>query len=70
MTSTVTVFCTGCRTQTETASRTAYSMFEDQHRTSCNVQVVLYRATLDDLLDLPPDLASDLHRDEPVWRVA
>jgi hypothetical protein len=51
-------------------SRTAYSLFDDQHRVSCNVPVVLYRSTLDDLLDLPPDLLIDLTRYQSAKRVA
>jgi hypothetical protein len=65
MSSPVNVFCAGCRTQIEVRSRTAYSMFDDQHQASCGVRVVLYRSTLDDLLDLPPDLAIDLTRYQP-----
>jgi hypothetical protein len=70
MSSPVHVFCAGCRTQIEARSRTAYSVFDGQHRTSCGVRVVLYQSTLDDLLDLPPDLAIDLTHYQPAWLTA
>jgi hypothetical protein len=43
------------------------TLADDQHQASCGVRVVLYRSTLDDLLDLPPDLAIDLTRYQPAW---
>lgn len=67
MSASVTVFCVGCRTETEVRSRTAFSVFDDQHREACGVRAVLYRSTLDDLLDLPPDALTDLTGTEPAW---
>jgi hypothetical protein len=52
--SSVTVFCVARRTEAAVRSRVEYSYFDEKHQTECRTRVVLYRATLDDLLDLPP----------------
>jgi hypothetical protein len=50
----VLVFCVACKTERSVRSRNEYSAFDDDHRSRCRTGVVLYRASLDDLLDLPP----------------
>jgi hypothetical protein len=50
----VTVFCVACRTEAAVRSRVEYSYFDEQHAAKCSARVVLYQASLDDLLDLPP----------------
>jgi hypothetical protein len=52
--SSVTVFCVACRTEVAVRSRIEYSYFDEKYQAECRTGVVLYRATLDDLLDLPP----------------
>jgi hypothetical protein len=52
--SSVTVFCVTCRTDVAVRSRVEYSYFDEQHQAECRTRVVLYQASLDDLLDLPP----------------
>ncbi len=56
----VVVFCVACKTEASVRSRTEYSAFDDHHRDVCDTRVVLHRATLDDLLDLPPHTSIDL----------
>jgi hypothetical protein len=50
----VTVFCTACRSEAQVRSRAEYSSFHETHRRTCGTLSVLYGATLDELLDLPP----------------
>jgi hypothetical protein len=52
--SSVTVFCVACMTEVAVRSRVEYSYFDEQHAAKCRARVVLYRSSLDDLLDLPP----------------
>jgi hypothetical protein len=56
----VMVVCVACRTEARVRSRSEYSAFDDRHRVVCGTRVVLHRATLDDLLDLPPHYEIDL----------
>jgi hypothetical protein len=51
--STVTVFCTACRSEANVRSRTEYGAFDTMHRARCRSHPVLYRASVEDLLDLP-----------------
>jgi hypothetical protein len=52
--STVTVLCTACRSEAKVRSRTEYGSFEETHRARCSTHPVLYGASVEDLLDLPP----------------
>jgi hypothetical protein len=51
--STVTVFCTACRSEADVRSRTEYCAFDVTHRARCRTNPVLFRASVEDLLDLP-----------------
>jgi hypothetical protein len=48
------VVCVACKTECNVRSRNEFSAFDDDHRSRCRTGVVLYHASLDDLLDLPP----------------
>jgi hypothetical protein len=50
---TVTVFCTACRSEAKVRTRTEYGSFDEAHRTRCRCHPVLYRASVEDLLELP-----------------
>jgi hypothetical protein len=52
--STVTVFCTACGSEANVRSRMEYDSFDATHRLRCGKDPVLYRASVEDLLDLPP----------------
>lgn len=56
----VVVFCVACKAEAAVRSRMEYSAFDDHHLAVCHTRVVLHRATLDDLLDLPPHTWIDL----------
>ncbi len=51
--SALTVFCVVCHTEVAVRSRMEFGDVDSTHRIRCRTRVVLYNASIEDLLDLP-----------------